>query len=171
MKRLRHRAAALLREADVAAALMAAMLAVMAAQVTSRYVFGQPLAWTEEVLRYLYVWLVFLGASAAYADRGHVAVTLISDHLPPSARLWLQTGSDLLLLVYTLLLFALGASATLRYHHYPLSVLDWVPYSVVYVVVPLSCLTLLVRIALQLHDDWRRHLDGTSGANAQRVIV
>lgn len=166
-----RRVAAAFSEANIGAALMAAMLAVMTAQVGSRYVFGQPLSWTEEVLRYLYVWMVFLGASAAWADRGHVAVSFISEACPPRARLWLHTGSDVLLMLYTGLLLVLGVSATLRYHHYPLAVLDWVPYSVVYVVVPLSCVSLLARIALQLRRDWRRHLDGGPQHGAQRVIV
>ena len=40
-------------EGTVATLLMAGMLLVMSAQVTSRYVFNSPLAWTEEALRYI----------------------------------------------------------------------------------------------------------------------
>ena len=63
----------------VALALMAACLAVMACSVflnvVLRYGFGSGIAASEELSRLLFVWMVFLGAAAAYPAGEHMAFT------------------------------------------------------------------------------------------------
>lgn len=59
--------------------LMAACLAVMACSVflnvMLRYGFGSGIAASEELSRLLFVWMVFLGAAAAYPAGEHMAFT------------------------------------------------------------------------------------------------
>lgn len=62
------------------------MFLVVIAQVIARYVFSYPLAWSEELARYLMVWLACLAASEAYAKGHHVGVTLILHALKPALR-------------------------------------------------------------------------------------
>jgi TRAP-type C4-dicarboxylate transport system permease small subunit len=64
------------------------LLIVMSAQVLWRYVFNDPIYWSEELARYLFVWLTFLAASMAFRDHKHMAVDLIQPFLPPAARRW-----------------------------------------------------------------------------------
>lgn len=63
----------------VALALMAACLAVMASSVflnvVLRYGFGSGIAASEELSRLLFVWMVFIGAAAAYPAGEHMAFT------------------------------------------------------------------------------------------------
>lgn len=63
----------------VAQTLMAACLAVMACSVflnvVLRYGFGSGIAASEELSRLLFVWMVFLGAAAAYPAGEHMAFT------------------------------------------------------------------------------------------------
>lgn len=63
----------------VAQALMALCLAVMAGSVflnvVLRYGFGDGIAASEELSRLLFVWMVFLGAAAAYPAGEHMAFT------------------------------------------------------------------------------------------------
>lgn len=60
-------------------ALMAACLAVMAlavfVNVVLRYGFGSGIAASEELSRLLFVWMVFIGATAAYPRGEHMAFT------------------------------------------------------------------------------------------------
>ena len=55
--------------------LMSAMCLVLLAQVVSRYVFGKPLTWSEELARYMFVWLALLGS--AWCGRNHIHVRKI----------------------------------------------------------------------------------------------
>jgi len=40
--------------------LLIAMAVILLIQVVSRYVFGNPLSWTEEIARYLFIWSAFI---------------------------------------------------------------------------------------------------------------
>ena len=65
--------------------LMAACLAVMACSVfvnvVLRYGFGSGIAASEELSRLLFVWLVFIGATAAYPQGEHMAFTSLLNPL------------------------------------------------------------------------------------------
>jgi TRAP-type C4-dicarboxylate transport system permease small subunit len=47
------------------------MSLIMAVQVFSRYALNSSLFWSEELARFMLVWLAFLGASLAYRRRVH----------------------------------------------------------------------------------------------------
>jgi TRAP-type C4-dicarboxylate transport system permease small subunit len=51
-----------------------------------RYGLDKPLIWTEEVQRYLMVWVAFLGSASCVASGDHMAIDLLSGLLPESAR-------------------------------------------------------------------------------------
>lgn len=60
---------------------MAALAVVITLQIVSRVLFTA-VSWTEEMARFLLVWLTFLGATLALAEKRHIAVTLLTDRLP-----------------------------------------------------------------------------------------
>lgn len=61
---------------------LTAMVATIGGQVVARYVFNAPFSWSEELARYLFLWVVFLGASQAMRRQEHIAVGLLVDRLP-----------------------------------------------------------------------------------------
>jgi TRAP-type C4-dicarboxylate transport system permease small subunit len=67
----------------VVAVLFAATIVVVSAQVVWRYVFNDSLVWTEELSRYLFTWMIFLGAALAVKEATHIRVSLLVDRLPP----------------------------------------------------------------------------------------
>jgi len=64
---------------------MAALIAVITLQIVSR-VFFTAVGWTEEVARFLIIWLTFLGAALAWHQARHIAVTFLVDFLPKTPR-------------------------------------------------------------------------------------
>lgn len=62
------------------------MFLVVIAQVIFRYILSRPLPWSEELARYLMVWVACLAASEAYAYGKHVGVTLIINAIKPGMR-------------------------------------------------------------------------------------
>ncbi|MGM0782911.1 MAG: TRAP transporter small permease [Pseudomonadota bacterium] len=62
-------------------AAMAALIAVITLQIVSR-VFFSAVGWTEEVARFLLVWITFLAATLAFQRGRHIAVTFVVDALP-----------------------------------------------------------------------------------------
>lgn len=64
---------------------MIALIGVITLQIVSR-VFFTSVSWTEEVARFLLIWITFLGATLAFHQGRHIAVTLLRDSLPPGLR-------------------------------------------------------------------------------------
>jgi len=51
-------------------------------QVIGRYIFQNPPAWTEELARYLAVWLTFLGAAMAFRSGNHLGIDFFTSMMP-----------------------------------------------------------------------------------------
>jgi TRAP-type C4-dicarboxylate transport system permease small subunit len=87
--------------------LMAVCLAVMATSVflnvVLRYGFGSGIAASEELSRLLFVWMVFLGGTAAYPRGEHMAFTSL---LGPLKRRFGDTGLGVLTRLIHLLVLA-----------------------------------------------------------------
>ncbi|WP_455274473.1 TRAP transporter small permease [Rhizobium herbae] len=65
------------RADDVAAALLAAMFIAFLLQIVTRYVFNNPLGWTQEVCVTTWLWLVFWGSAFSVRDRDEVRFDLL----------------------------------------------------------------------------------------------
>ena len=80
--------------------LMVAITAVVVAGVFYRYALNDALSWSEEVSKFLMVWLTFTGAPIALRHGGHVAIEILPNALPARLR-------QLALLVTFLIILAL----------------------------------------------------------------
>ena len=65
-------------------------IAINFANIVGRYVFLAPLPWAEEVLSFLVIWGVGLGASAVTYDRRHLVMDLFSASFSPRLRIVLE---------------------------------------------------------------------------------
>lgn len=55
----------------------------ISAQVVSRYLFGKPIVWVEEVAVYSFIWATFLGAGLAMKYDRHLRIDTFVDRLGP----------------------------------------------------------------------------------------
>lgn len=89
-------------------AIVAALLALMTAQIVLRYGFNASLLWVEEVCRYLLIWLTFIAAVFAL-ERGEVAaLSLLGEMLPPRPALVVAILATLASAAFCLLLARYG---------------------------------------------------------------
>jgi TRAP-type C4-dicarboxylate transport system permease small subunit len=58
--------------------LVTAMVSATLAQVFWRYVFNDPLIWSEELARYLFVWIAYLSAWLTWRHRAHIALDAVT---------------------------------------------------------------------------------------------
>lgn len=63
--------------------ILAMMVLIVFINTCLRYLFHSGIVQGEEILRYLFIWLSFLGIMAVYKERGHIAVTILTDRLSP----------------------------------------------------------------------------------------
>ena len=70
--------------------LMSAMCLDLLAQVVFRYLFSHPLTWSEELARYIFVWIALFGAAWCGRHHIHVRMTAVVGMLPVNVQRWLQ---------------------------------------------------------------------------------
>lgn len=84
----------------LAVALMLVETCVLLAGVVSRYVFHNPLVWTDELASSLFIWLAMFGAVLAL-DRGeHMRMSALVNKLPPAWRGFSETLSALIVVLF-----------------------------------------------------------------------
>ncbi|WP_088340401.1 TRAP transporter small permease [Robiginitalea sediminis] len=120
--------------------LMTAMFLNVLWQVFSRYVLGAPSSFTDELARYLMIWLGVLGAAYASGQQLHVAIRVLPDRLSEKGQARMNRVVHWVVLVFCLFGLVLGG-ARLVYITYVLQQYSpalGVPLAYVYLVLPLS---------------------------------
>ena len=120
--------------------LMVLMVLAVLWQIFSRYLTKDPSSWTEELSRYLFIWVGILGAAYAAGQQSHLAIDILPPKLNPVNRVRLRIGINILIIVFCLTVLVIGG-ANLVYVNYELgqySAALQVPLSLVYIVVPVS---------------------------------
>jgi hypothetical protein len=77
----------------VAALLVVAEVVILLAGVISRYVFHQPLLWTDELASILFLWLAMLGAVVALRRGEHMRMIAVVGMVSPPMRAFLDVLS------------------------------------------------------------------------------
>ena len=86
----------------IGAALVVAEICILFAGVVSRYVFGSPLMWTDELANFLFLWLSMLGTVVALRRGEHMRLTTFVNSLRPQWGRWLGTVGALVVIVFVL---------------------------------------------------------------------
>lgn len=117
--------------------LVTVLVVVVFANVISRYFLDFALAWAEEIARFIFIWLTFLGAILALAHNEHMRFNLLVKSLPD------KLGKIALVLANAVIIFLLGlvikGGITIVIQNY-----DWltpalqISYGLVYTIVPIS---------------------------------
>ena len=76
------------------------MIAVTLAQVVFRYVIAAPLPWSEELARYCFVWIVFLGGAIGLSRGVHLGVDLLVNAMPAPVRRGMDVLTNVLIAAF-----------------------------------------------------------------------
>lgn len=125
--------------------LLLAMTLVVLLQVLSRYVLPAPLSWTEELARFLLIWLSFLGAVVCLHHRQHLSIDLFVARLPMS----LQRANRVFVIFSMSLFFVLtlvkGVKLTLESMGQQ-SVIMGIPFPLFYISIPITMALMIIRL-------------------------
>ncbi len=95
----------------VAMLLFMAMFAAFLLQVFTRYVLNDPVAWTQEFVLIMYIWIVFWCGAFLLKEREHITFDMFFLALPPRQRRILA----IILTALTGLVFIVALPATIDY--------------------------------------------------------
>ncbi len=120
--------------------IMAIMVINVLWQVFTRYILGIPSSFTDELARYLMIWLGILGAAYVSGQNLHVSIDILPSKLTKTAQKKMARIVNLLLIAFAITALIIGG-IRLVYITYLLEqhspALD-IPLALVYLVLPLS---------------------------------
>ncbi|MFP7673412.1 TRAP transporter small permease [Marivita sp. S0852] len=73
------------------------LVATMAIEVLRREVFSYSSIWGEEIVRYSFIYLAWVGAAAAVKERAHIRIDVIMHYLGPRTKAVLYIFGDLVM--------------------------------------------------------------------------
>ncbi|MCW5663295.1 MAG: TRAP transporter small permease [Piscinibacter sp.] len=88
------------------ALLLAVMVVLVFGNVVLRYAFNSGITVSEELSRWLFVWMTFLGAIVALKEHGHLGTDMLVSRLPRWGKRACLVAGQLLMLWVTWLLFS-----------------------------------------------------------------
>lgn len=124
---------------------LALMTVILFSQVVARYVFSSGLSWAEEMVRYLCVWMIFLGASCATKNGSQIAVTALEEALPSAPRKILTIFQHIIVAIYTVLVTWIGYLA-LHFASMQSSPNMRIPMNIIYSVIPISMVIMILHL-------------------------
>lgn len=128
---------------NIGAFIMFSILFVTFYQVVSRYVLNTPLFWSEELTRYLLIWMTMIGSAMALSKHEHFSITTFIDCFSLG-------GQKLMYYLRNFVLFIV--LIIISYYGYAFAILNSTQYSpsIYWLSLFWACLALPVGFALML---------------------
>ena len=95
-------------EEFIAVPLVGVMSAVIILQVFCRYVLRESLMWSEELARYLMVWVTFVGASIGVKRGAHVGVGILVTALPKNVQIIVKYLGIVISIIFCITVFVVS---------------------------------------------------------------
>lgn len=79
------------------------LVGTMFIEVVRREVFSYSSIWGEEIVRYSFIYLAWIGAAAAVKERGHIRIDVILNYVPRTVKTLIYIFGDLIMFVVALI--------------------------------------------------------------------
>ncbi len=138
------------------------LVVTMAIEVLRREILAYSSIWGEEVVRYAFIYLVWIGAAAAVRERGHIRIDVVMHYLGPRAKAALYIFGDMVMFVVAIIALYWSFETVLVSAKFG-SVSAGLRVSMVWflMAVPVGFAIMLWRLIQSLARDMRSFRDGT----------
>ncbi|MEM8570332.1 MAG: TRAP transporter small permease [Pseudomonadota bacterium] len=137
--------------------------------VLVRYVIPLPLTFTEELARYLMIWMALLAVSSGIVYREHIGVEFVFSCLPNAVRRGLAVSFDVIAFAFFAALFWYGLGFAERGFS-RVTMIYSIPKGYPYLGIPLAAGVACIQIGLTgVHDWFARSAPETAGASVVPV--
>ena len=135
-------------------ACVAVMALLVIAQVVLRYVFNDPLTWSEEMARIIFIYLSFIGIGAAYGRRRHMFIDALIILLPARMRRAVEFSVVGVASAFLVTVIMLTARSMVELYRMGVTT-PALEYSMafVYLVIPLGLSTLIAQMWMDLFKE------------------
>lgn len=114
-------------------------------QLISRFILNNPMIFTEEIARYSYVWITFIGMSLATKQGDHIKVDFFINLLPKRWMPFMEKAINIFSLVIILYLGYIGIKF-MSFSRMNVSAALHIPLYIIYASFPIGCFLTALRI-------------------------
>ena len=132
------------------------IFAVALGQIIMRWLFKNPIIWSEELIRLMYVWICFLGWTLASRYRTYIRITFIVESLPPLPRKLLATFNCILLIVFSVLMVYYGIKLTMIGVHGRTVTIPLINFALVYIIIPVTNFIVILYHLADFVSIWKK---------------
>ena len=132
-------------------AVLGLMVVLVFGNVVLRYGFNSGIIFSEEVSRFLFVWMVFLGSVLMLRDNGHLGVHTLTKRLPLAGKKACKLASDVVTLACCVLI-SFGAWRVIGLNMSNIAPVSGIPLGVVFMALMLCSVGMGI---LLLGSIWR----------------
>lgn len=157
-------------EAYFAALLLSIMTILIFFQVLSRFVFNAPLAWSEELARYVFIWTIYVSAALAVKEKEHIRVEIGLMIFKGKARKIANLVGNLIFIVFSTILLKEGVFLVqMLSKHVQVSPALGLPMNLLYIIIPLGYGLMLIRLLQQMFLEIRDLFKATSNQKNMKI--
>ncbi|SVC34754.1 uncharacterized protein METZ01_LOCUS287608 [marine metagenome] len=118
-----------------------------------RYVLNDSITWSEEIAKYLMVWMVFVGAPVAMVQSRHIAIEMFPNLFRPRIRALIFLIVNLLIVLTMAFWTYRGFTYTVGGMSQVMSSFDKIPLGVVFASIPFgSCIMMIISFQISLNQ-------------------
>lgn len=118
--------------------LFGALVVLVTWQVFTRFVLNNPSAFSEELAKYCFVWLVLFGAAFVFGENGHMRIEFIQDAMPIKLKMVAQVFIEVSIILFAALVLLSGGLTTTKLAWTQMSAALKVPVGYLYSAMPLA---------------------------------
>ena len=136
---------------------MVSILLTVIWQVVSRYVLKDPASVTEELSRFILIWIGILGAAYAYRQNAHLGFNLVVERQSAAVKRVLLTLVEVIVIVFCVLVMLFGGSelVLLTLELEQISAALGIKMGFIYSVLPISGTLIIAYALLNIVTLWR----------------
>lgn len=141
-------------EEIIASILFCLVITLLMLQVIARYVFEIGLTWSEELLRYSFMVMVYFAASMGAKRGAHFRITLLTHYLPEKIKKYFDILSDIVFVLFNGIFIYLGAKLFIRMGSTTQTtpILHW-NLRYVYALVSVAFVFISIRLFIKIFND------------------
>jgi TRAP-type C4-dicarboxylate transport system permease small subunit len=146
--------------------IVAMMIGLAILEIVLRYGFKTSLLWKHIMLQNLTLWLCFLGAALASAERRHISIDVLSRILPKNILRYSSYIIDVLSLIVISILAYFGFGFLIEEQQSPATLIGSIPLWWAKTIIPIGFVLIGIHLALQIGirlTERKHHQDDVRG--------
>lgn len=141
--------------------LMTAIVLSVLWQVLSRYLLQSPSSGSEEIARFLLIWISLFGAAYSYRIKLHLGLDIVVKRMPPTKQVLATIFCYLAVLLFSILVLILGGYYLVNLTFNPIQISPALGLHIgyIYMALPLTGILISIYAMNDLYLIWKEHFN------------